>query len=71
MTRWLDLAASRGLSAAEAMQALETTLAGNDEGLNRIGLRNPGEIFKSWGAGADTASRFGAISTRCSRRARR
>jgi hypothetical protein len=43
------------------MSALETTLAGNDEGLNRIGLRNPGEIFKSWGAGADTASRFGAI----------
>lgn len=58
---WLDLAASRGMTAAEAMQALEVTLRGQDEGLNRLGLANPQQIYDKWGAGADEASKLTAI----------
>lgn len=50
MARWLDLAAANGYGAAEAMQALETTLAGQDEGLNRLGLMNPSQIWAKMAA---------------------
>ena len=59
MTAWMDLAAARGLGAAEAMQALETTLVGQDEGLNRLGLSNPQQIYEKWaGAIGVTASKM-------------
>lgn len=48
MNRWLDLAAANGLSADEALQALNTTLIGQDEGLNRLGLANPQQIYEKW-----------------------
>lgn len=56
LTAWLDLAASRGLSAADAMAALETTLIGQDEGLNRLGLANPEGIYKKWADAMGTTS---------------
>lgn len=58
---WLDLAAAAGLGQEDAMQALNTTLMGQDEGLNRLGLANPKEIYEKWGAGTDEASRAMAI----------
>lgn len=58
---WMDLAGASGLTAAEALQALEVTFRGQDEGLNRLGLANPAEIYKKWGAGADEASKAQAI----------
>jgi len=45
---WLDLAAAGGLAAAEAMEALEVTFRGQDEGLNRLGLANPQQIYEKW-----------------------
>jgi hypothetical protein len=48
MAGWLELAAANGYTTAEAMGFLETTLAGNDEGLNRLGLMNPGQIWAKW-----------------------
>jgi hypothetical protein len=48
MTAWLDLAASNGLTLDQAMQALTSTLGGQDEGLNRLGLMNPSQIWDKW-----------------------
>jgi hypothetical protein len=61
MIAWLDLAAANGVDTATALDALNTTLAGNDEGLNRLGLANPQQIYEKWGAGADQASKDLAI----------
>jgi hypothetical protein len=48
MTAWMDLAAANGLTLDQGMQALSTTLAGQDEGLNRLGLANPSQIWAKW-----------------------
>lgn len=56
MARWLDLAAANGLSAADAMQALQTTIIGQDEGLNRLGLSNPQQIYEAWGKAAGVSA---------------
>lgn len=60
MARWLDLTAANGYTAAEAMQALETTLAGQDEGLNRLGLMNPSQIWAKMAA--ETGRAVGKLS---------
>jgi hypothetical protein len=52
LTNWLDLAAANGLTAAEALQALQTTLVDQDEGLNRLGLANPQQIYEAWAKAA-------------------
>jgi hypothetical protein len=61
MAAWLDLSAAAGIGAAEAADGLSSALAGNDEFLNRLGLANPGEIYKKWGAGTDQASQRQAL----------
>lgn len=61
LTAWMDLAAAAGLDAQSALEALEVTFRGQDEGLNKLGLANPAEIYKKWGAGADDASKRQAI----------
>lgn len=61
MVRWLDLAKANGLTLDEAMQALTSTLGGQNEGLLKLGLQNPSQIYQKWGAGADQASRMQAI----------
>lgn len=48
LSAWLDLAAANGLGASEAMDALNTTIIGQDEGLNRLGLANPQQIYQKW-----------------------
>jgi hypothetical protein len=60
MTAWMDLAAANGLTLDQALQSLQTTLAGQDEGLNRLGLMNPSQIWKKW---ADEAGRTVASMT--------
>jgi hypothetical protein len=52
MSAWLDLAAANGLSAADAMDALNTTIIGQDEGLNKLGLANPQNIYEDWAKAA-------------------
>lgn len=61
LTRFLDLAAVNGYGAEAALDALNLTLIGQDEGLNRLGLQNPQNIYVKWGAGADEASQAQAI----------
>lgn len=56
LTRWLELAAARGLSAADAMQALESTMRGDDSGLNKLGLMNPSGIYDKWAASMGTTA---------------
>lgn len=56
LARWLDLAAAQGVDATMAMQALETTLIGQDEGLNRLGLANPSGIYQKWAAALGTTA---------------
>lgn len=56
MSSWLDLAAANGLTAAEAMQALQTTIIGQDEGLNKLGLSNPQQIYERWAKEAGTTA---------------
>lgn len=53
MAAWLDLAAANGLTAAEAMEALNTTIIGQDEGLNKLGLANPQQIYEKWAEKAE------------------
>jgi hypothetical protein len=48
MTRWMDLAAAQGLSITDVLTGVNTTLAGQDEGLNRLGLANPSQIWAKW-----------------------
>jgi hypothetical protein len=52
LAAFLDLAASNGMSAAQAVDALNLTLIGQDEGLNRLGLRNPQQIYNDWAKAA-------------------
>jgi hypothetical protein len=54
MSAWMDLGAANGLTLDQTLQALTTTLGGNDEGLNRLGLMNPGQIWKKWAEAAGT-----------------
>jgi hypothetical protein len=54
MTAWMDLAAAQGLSLSDVMTGVNSTLMGQDEGLNRIGLQNPSNIWKQWADAAGT-----------------
>lgn len=44
----LDIGAARGMSAAETMEALNITLRGQDEGLDRLINANPSVLYKEW-----------------------
>lgn len=52
MTAWLDLAAANGQNANDALIGLNQTLLGQDEGLNKIGLANPQQIYREWAEAA-------------------
>lgn len=54
MAAVLDLAAARGIKAEEALEALNITLKGQDEGLDKLVQKNPSAYYKSW---ADAAGR--------------
>jgi hypothetical protein len=54
MTAWMDLGKAQGLSLDQILTGLNSTLVGQDEGLNRLGLMNPSNIWKQW---ADAAGR--------------
>jgi hypothetical protein len=54
MTAWMDLAAAQGLSLSDVLTGVNSTLMGQDEGLNRIGLQNPSNIWKQWADAAGT-----------------
>lgn len=56
LTAWLDLAAANGMNAVDALQALNTTIIGQDEGLNRLGLSNPQQIYEQWARAAGTTA---------------
>jgi hypothetical protein len=49
MTAWMDLAASQGIPLSRVIDAVTNALNGNDDGLNRIGLMDPGAIYAKWG----------------------
>lgn len=48
LARSLDLAAAQGLDAAQLIEALNQTLRGQDEGLDRLIQKNPSQIWKEW-----------------------
>lgn len=48
MAAWMDLGAANGLTLDETLQALTTTLSGQDEGLNKLGLMDPSQIWAKW-----------------------
>jgi hypothetical protein len=54
LTRWMDLAAANGLTLDETLQSIQSTLIGQDEGLNRLGLANPSQIYERWAKAAKT-----------------
>jgi hypothetical protein len=54
MNAWMDLAAAQGLSLSDVLTGVNSTLMGQDEGLNRIGLQNPSNIWKAWADAAGT-----------------
>lgn len=56
LIRWMDLAAAQGLTLDEALQTIQTTLIGQDEGLNRLGLSNPQQIYERWGKAAGVSA---------------
>lgn len=56
LTAWLDLAASRGKTAAEAMSLLQSNILENDEAVNALGLSNPSVIYEKWAASAGTTA---------------
>jgi hypothetical protein len=49
MTAWMDLAAAQGIPLSQVLAAVTNALNGNDDGLNRIGLMDPGAIYAKWG----------------------
>lgn len=48
MTAWMDLAAAQGMTLDQVMTGVNSTIGGQDEGLNRLGLMNPSGIWKKW-----------------------
>jgi hypothetical protein len=54
MAAWMDLAAAQGLSLSDVLTGINSTLVGQDEGLNRLGLANPSNIWKQWADAAGT-----------------
>lgn len=48
MTAWMDLAAAQGLTLDQVMTGVNSTISGQDEGLNRLGLMDPSGIWKKW-----------------------
>jgi hypothetical protein len=54
MSAWMDLGAAQGLTLSDVLTGVNSTLMGQDEGLNRIGLQNPSNIWKQWADAAGT-----------------
>jgi hypothetical protein len=54
MSAWMDLAAAQGLSLQDVLTGVNTTLVGQDEGVNRLGLTNPSGLWKQWADAAGT-----------------
>lgn len=48
MTAWMDLAAAQGLPLSQVLAAVNSAIAGNDDGLNRLGLMDPSAIYRKW-----------------------
>lgn len=48
--RFADLAAARGLRGAELSSLIGTILSGQDEGLNRLGIDDPGKLNEAYAA---------------------
>jgi hypothetical protein len=48
----LNLAAARGISASDALEALNITLKGQDEGLDKLVQKNPSAYYDSWAKAA-------------------
>lgn len=46
----LDIGAARGLTAAQSLEALNSALAGNDEGTDRLFGKNPSQLWKEYAA---------------------
>ena len=54
--RWMDLAAANGLTLDETLQTIQSTVIGQDEGLKRLGLSNPQQIYERWAKAAGTSA---------------
>ena len=54
MSSWMDLAAAQGMTLNEVLVGVNSTLVGQDEGVNRLGLMNPSNLWKQW---ADAAGK--------------
>lgn len=52
MAAVLNLAAARGITAEEALEALNITLKGQDEGLDKLVQKNPSAYYDSWAKAA-------------------
>jgi hypothetical protein len=48
LSSWLNVAAAQGIGAKEALLALNITLRGQDEGLDRLFQKNPSVIWKEY-----------------------
>ncbi len=54
--RFADLAAARGLRGAELQTLIGTILSGADEGLNRLGIKDPGKLKADFAATLGTTA---------------
>lgn len=52
----MDLGAANGLKLEQVVEALDQTYRGMDDGLNKLGLADPGQIFKTFAASIGTTS---------------
>ena len=59
---FLDLSAAKGIGSGEIDNLIGTILSGQDEGLNRLGIGDPGQLYKAYakeiGTTADSLSQF-------------
>ncbi len=59
---FLDLSAAKGINSGQIDDLIGTILSGQDEGLNRLGISDPGQLYKAYakevGKTADQLSQF-------------
>jgi hypothetical protein len=55
LSKAIELGAARGFDATEVMHALQITLRGQDEGLDKLVNRNPSDIYREWAASTGVA----------------
>lgn len=55
LARSIELGAARGYDAEQVMHALQITLRGQDEGLDKLINRNPSDVYREWAAATGVA----------------